>query len=148
MLKRSSQRGMTWVTFMLIVLGVAAGYWVFVFAPIYLANVDIKQICAQTANMAYAEHNDDVLRKYIIDQVKLKFAIDETHPTGAGGPGFEINFDPQDVQLQRSDKIGATPPMVRIDVAYSRTITLPIIGSRRTLVFADHAEEDMSTVKW
>jgi hypothetical protein len=82
--------------------------------------------------MAYTERNDTTLKKYIFDHIKQQL--------GTG----KIDFEPQDVQLERT----TTPPLVKIDVTYSRTITMPIIGGERTLVFADHAEQDLSPVKW
>jgi hypothetical protein len=63
---------------------------------------------------------------------------------GMPAKGYKIEFEPSDIRLERT----AAPALIRIDISYSRTIALPIVGGARTLVFNDHAEQDLSPVKW
>ena len=139
-----SQRGLTWVSFLLLVLVVAAAYWLYVFGPVYLDNAEVKQFCAQAGNLAYTERNDATLRSWLYSHIREQFAYDYVQTNGMPAKGYKIEFEPSDVRLDRTQ----VPPRIRIDISYSRTIELPIIGGARTLVFNDHAEQDLSPVKW
>ena len=142
--ERRAERGLTWVSFLLVVLVVAGGYWAWVFGPAYIDNSSVKQICATGANLAYTERNDATLRSWLYSHIREQFAYDYVQTNGMPAKGYKIEFEPSDVRLDRTQ----VPPRIRIDISYSRTIELPIIGGARTLVFNDHAEQDLSPVKW
>jgi hypothetical protein len=142
--ERRAERGLTWVSFLLLVLVVAGAYWAWVFGPAYLDNASVKQICATGANLAYTERNDATLRAWLYNHIREQFAYDYMQANGMPAKGYKIEFEPSDVRLERT----AAPALIRIDISYSRTIALPIVGGARTLVFNDHAEQDLSPVKW
>jgi hypothetical protein len=140
-----SQRGLTWVSFLLLVVAVAGGYWLFVFAPVYIDNAEVKQLCAQAGNMAYTEHRDEIIKSFVVSNIQNKFGYDEMQPNGMTRKAYSIDFDPeQDVRVERTQ----TPPLITIDVSYGRRVSLPIIGGARTINFTVHADKDLSATKW
>jgi hypothetical protein len=141
-----SQRGLTWVSFLLLVLVVAGGYWLFVFGPIYLDNAEVKQYCAEAGNLAYTEHRDSAIKAFVVDHIQTKFVYDEMQPNGMTKKAYKIDFDPdQDIRVERTP----TPPLViNIEVSYGRRVALPIIGGARTVTFNVHSQGDLSPVKW
>jgi hypothetical protein len=140
-----SQRGLTWVSFLLLVLVVAGGYWLYVFGPVYLDNAEVKQFCAQAGNLAYTERRDATIKAFVVDHIQAKFVYDEMQPNGVSKKAYRIDFDPdQDIRIERT----TIPPLINIDVSYGRLVPLPIIGGARTLTFNVHIDQDLSTVKW
>jgi hypothetical protein len=140
-----SQRGLTWVSFLLLVVAVAGGYWLYVFAPVYIDNAEVKQFCAQAGNMAYTERRDEMIKAFLVNNIRSKFVYDEMQPNGMTKKAYAIDFDPdQDVRIERTE----TPPLINIDVSYGRRVALPIIGGARTINFTVHADKDLSPVKW
>ncbi|GAC1336178.1 MAG: hypothetical protein NVSMB23_00310 [Myxococcales bacterium] len=138
-------RGLTWVSFLLLVLVAAGGYWAFVFGPVYLDHAEVKQFCAQAGNMAYTEHSDAAVKAFVVNHIRTKFAYEELLSNGMTKTSYKIDFDPdQDVRIERS----ALPPKIDIEVSYGRTVALPILGGARTVNFLVHTEQDLSTVKW
>src|SRR5229473_2175097 len=55
-----------------------------------------------------------------------------------------IVFDEGDLQIQRTE----VPRFVNIWLTYQRKVTLPLVGQERILTFNDHAEQDLSPVRW
>ena len=141
---RRAERGLTWVSFLLLVLVVGGAYWAWVFGPAYIDNLAVKRICATGANLAYAERNDATVRTWLYNNIREQFAYEYMQANGMRAKGYKIEFEPSDVRLERI----LAPPLIRIDVSYSRTIEMPILGGARTLVFNDHTEQDLSPVKW
>lgn len=141
---RRTERGLTWVSFLLLVIVAAAGYWAWVFGPVYLDNSQVKQVCATAANMAYTEHNDQTLHNWIYDHIREKFAYQYMQPNGTSATAYKVELDPRDVILERTE----TPAAIHIAVSYSRTVALPIVGGERTLVFNVRSDQDLSPVKW
>lgn len=145
MQRRRSPRGLTWVSFLLLVLVVAGGYWAFVFVPVYVDNAEVKQFCAQAGNLAYTEKRDSAVKFFLVQHILDKFVYDEMQPNGMTKKSYKIDFDPdRDVTIERI----ADPPSVNIEVTYARTVALPILGGARTLNFSLHTQQDLSTVKW
>jgi len=143
-MKRASERGLTFVT-VLIVLGIAAGiYWFVVFGTVYWDNREVKALLAQAANIAYQNKDDRLVRINLERALDNEFGMDVVDAQGKPARRSRLEFEPDDLKLERTQ----SPPMMRIDLRYARTITLPGFGSQRRLYFDDHVEQDLSVVKW
>src|SRR5207253_1597623 len=58
-------RGVTFVT-VLILLAIAAGfYWIITFGEAYWDNQEVKGVLSQAANMAYKETDDEHIRNFV-----------------------------------------------------------------------------------
>ena len=55
-----------------------------------------------------------------------------------------FTFDESDVQIQRTE----VPRYVNIWLTYQRKVKLPLVDQERVLTFNDHAEQDLSPVRW
>jgi hypothetical protein len=56
-----------------------------------------------------------------------------------------IDVNREDLHIERTD---GPPKFVNIWLTYYRTVTVPVIGQQRQVTFVDHAEQDLSPVKW
>jgi hypothetical protein len=135
-----SQRGLTFVT-VLMLLAVAGGiWWVATFGSAYWENQEVKSTLKEAANLCYHEQSDDRVRAFI--ERKLHAMFDVQGPSGK--PRMAIDFDPGDLRVERTQ----SPKHVNIWLTYSRTVKTPIVDQERTVVFTDHADADLSDVKW
>ena len=131
-------RGFTFVTFLALVAGFGAIFWIISYGPAYWDNFEVNRIVRQAANLCYRENEDTPVRQFVIREMTRIFPPDQPDRP------MSVDLDPADVRIERSD----TPRMVNIWVTYHRTITLPFVGGQRELTFVDHAEQDLSPVKW
>ncbi len=136
-------RGITLVT-LLIALGITAGlFWIATFGQAYWDNIEVNNVLKQAANMCYREHDDGNIRRFVFR--KLHELIDEqVEDHGRIVTAMRIEADPDDLRIERSQ----VPAYVNIWLTYNRTVKIPFAGGTRTLQFVDHAEQDLSPVKW
>jgi hypothetical protein len=118
-------------------------YWCVSYGPAYWENQEVKQILREAANLCYHEKDDGKVRAFVFE--KLHHVFDEKVEDHARiVTQMRIDADPQDLQIQRSQ----IPPRVDLWLTYSRPVTLAVVGQTRTLTFTDHAEADLSPVRW
>ncbi len=136
-------RGLTFVT-VLIVLALAGGvYWLLTYGSAYYEDFEVKHILSQAANLCYRETEDEKVKDYVFNQLHTAFDTNvESHGRVERVLAIDVNRD--DLRIQRSE----IPKKVDIWITYSRTVTVPFLGQQRQVTFVDHAEQDLSPVKW
>jgi hypothetical protein len=137
-------RGITLVT-VLVFLGLAGGlYWLFAFGQAYWDNLEVKGILRQAANECYRQPNDEAIRQFVVDKLHRTFDVEGVDKAGGRELRMAIAFDDGDLQIQRSE----VPKHVNIWLTYRRSVRLPLLGQERTVTFNEHAEQDLSPVRW
>jgi hypothetical protein len=137
---RRPQRGLTFITVLLLV-GVLAGiYWVMTFGSVYWENQEVKGILKEATNFAYHDKNDGSVKVFIMRKLKDRFQVGGTNDR----PVLAIDYDPADLRIERT----TAPEFINIWFTYQRTVKQPFTGQERQVVFNDHAEQDLSPVKW
>jgi hypothetical protein len=136
---RRRERGLTFIS-VLLLLGIAGGvFWLFTFGPAYWDNQEVKSTLKEAANLCYHEHSDSKVRDFILRKLGQQFG--DPNQTGSK---LSIDLDPQDLRIERSE----SPKRVDIWLTYSRTVKTPFVDQERTVTFNDHADQDLSDVKW
>ena len=133
-------RGFTFVTFLSLVAGIGAVYWLVTYGPAYWDNFEVHRIVRQAANLCYREHEDPPVRAFVMRELQRAFPANDPQAPN----GLSIDFDPQDLRIERTEQ----PPLVNVWLTYHRSVNLPIVGGQRELTFVDHVEQDLSPVKW
>lgn len=137
-------RGVSPVT-VLVWLGLLAGtYCLFAFGQAYWDNFEVQAILRQAANECYRQSDDAAVRLSIINKLHANFDVVGEDRVGRSETRMPLVFDEGDVQIQRTE----VPRYVNIWFTYQRKVRLPIVGQERMLTFNDHAEQDLSPVKW
>lgn len=140
---RRRERGFTFVT-LLFLLAISAGiYWIVVFGGAYWDNHEVKSVLRHAGNLAYTDLDDNHVRKFITDRMTDLFGY-ETTEYGRKVQRLRIEYAPEDLIIERT----RVPPSIRIRLAYTRVISLPIIGGERALYFPLDIEQDLSPVDW
>ena len=133
------ERGLTFVSVLLLLAAAAGVFWLLTFGSAYWDNQEVKSMLKEAANLCYHEHNDKRVRDFIMRKLQQQFG----QPGQADGR-LAIDLDPQDLRIERTD----TPKHVDIWLTYSRTVKTPFVDQERTVTFSDHADQDLSDVKW
>jgi hypothetical protein len=137
-------RGITLVT-VLVFVGLTAGlYCVFAFGQAYWDNLEVNGILRQAANECYREPSDAAIRRFIFRRLHETFDIEGEDGFGRREKRLPFALEESDVQIQRTE----VPRYVNISLTYQRKVKLPLVDQERALTFNDHAEQDLSPVKW
>jgi len=138
------ERGLTFISVLLVLALLGGIYWIFTFAGVNYDNHEVKAVLRQAGNIAYQQKEDKKVREWIMRELDSQFGYDGTDAAGHSARLLKLEFDENDLVLTRTQ----SPPNMHIDLHYARTITLPIFGSQRRLSFDDHVDQDLSSVKW
>jgi hypothetical protein len=134
------QRGLTFMTVLILVAILGGVYWAATFGNAYWENQEVKSTLKEAANLCYHEREDSRIVIFITRKLHDMFDVQD----GGGKKTMRIEFDPGDLRVERT----ASPKWVHIYLTYSRTVKTPLTGQERTVTFNDHAEADLSDVKW
>ena len=117
------------VSLLLVAALVGVGYGGYVYTPLYLQHLDVKQRCQESLNSTWRHRSpqrtkDDILRRlHDIDTVEKEI----------GGDLRKVPaIDPGDFLEVRMDE-SVRPPVLSIDISYDREVALPLLG--RTHIF-------------
>jgi hypothetical protein len=133
-------RGLTFITVLLIAALVGGVYWVATFGGAYWDNQEVKADMKEAANLCYHELDNSKIQSFMMRKLHSKFDAQQE----GGKTAMVIDFDPADLRVERT----ASPKWVHIYLTYSRVVRTPLLGQERNVTFVDHAEADLSDVKW
>jgi hypothetical protein len=138
-----AERGITFVT-VLLVVGLAAGVvWAVGFGPAYVENFEVKRVLAEAANLSYRETDDEHVKDFVFQRLHQLFD-EQVEDHGRTVTEMRIDVDRGDLRIERTE----VPRFVHIWLTYSRDVTVPVVNLERRITFDDYAEQDLSPVVW
>jgi hypothetical protein len=135
-------RGITFVTVLILIGGIALVGWIVTYGPAYWENTDVNRAMKEAANLCYRQPDDEKVKDFIMGELHRLFDTGERGPDGL--PMMAIDVQRDDLRVERTD----TPKYVHIWLTYHRVVRLPLVGQEREITFVDHAEQDLAPVKW
>ena len=136
-------RGLTFITVLVIAGAFALIGWIITYGPAYWDNTEVNRTLNEAANMCYREPDDEKVKNWVFQQLHRQFDTEEKDGTGQNVMLIDVQRD--DLRIERTD---GPPKFVNIWLTYYRTVTIPLIGQQRQVTFLDHADQDLSPVKW
>ena len=136
-------RGITFITVLLMIGAVAMVGWILTYGPAYWDNTEVNRVVKEAANMCYRTTNDAMVRDFVFKQLHQLFDTEERDSNG--DKIMSIDVSPDDLRIERRTD---PKPWVDVWLTYQRTVKMPLIDQERTVTFYDHAEQDLSPVKW
>ena len=136
-MSRRGERGITFVTVLLLLAVLGGAYWVMTFGSAYWENQEVKTLLKEAANLSYHEKSDQRVREFILRRLQSQFP-------GSGKQAMALDFDPGDLRIERTE----SPKHINIWLTYSRTVKTPFVDQERSVTFNDFADQDLSEVKW
>lgn len=136
--KNSRARGQVNVVSLLIfAVLVGAGWWAYLYFPLFLDDIDARTIVAEAANATLQDTPERMQTKYfdrLNSSVGWHYATDEMANTRTVTPGLGIS--PEQFTVERDRALG----VVRVHLDYARTIQLKPFNTWRTFRFAHDKE--------
>ena len=146
-LRRSERGEITWVTLVLLAGVAAAGYWLWVWGPVYVVHYEVKQVVREYINQAVRNPNDRGARGE--DGPQARDA--RRWWTGEGADGAAARVPAVTRRPGRRDlgpRRARTPPTLHVAFDYERSVTYPFLGRTGTKVFTVDIEGDLSRPDW
>jgi hypothetical protein len=137
------QRGITFITVLVTLAAFGAIFWAVTYGPAYWDNFEVSRLVREAANLGYRELDDEKIRTVLIARLHQTFD-EEVEDHGRTVKQMKFDVDREDVRVERSQ----VPHVINVWFTYSRIIKVPLLGGERQVTFTDHAEQDLTPVKW
>jgi hypothetical protein len=145
--QRSSERGeITWVTLLLLVLLVVAGYLGVVWVPVFILRYEAGMVTAEYANKAVHDHDDASLVKKLCDRLAKLDQVKAPESDGSISMVPAVDVRPGDVTWERDT--ASTPPMIHITFDYTTSVYYPLLDRFTEKTFTVDRVQDIQPVKW
>lgn len=142
-----AQRGaITWVTLLLVAAAVAAGYMLWVWAPVYYENYAVKQVVRDYMNQAVKNPNDEQLRRFMVAKIRSLAQIEGVDRYGRPARVPAVPVEERDVSWERDTS--SQPPMLHVTFDYARQVDLPWLDRTTTKVFTVDLSNDLTIPDW
>ncbi|RMG15371.1 MAG: hypothetical protein D6729_12490 [Deltaproteobacteria bacterium] len=124
---------------------IGGGYFLYVYAPLFLDNLDAKSECEKALNETWRYKDPEVTRERFVRNVRRVRTI-EVEDEGVVEEVPAIDPEPEDVYVELDETV--EPPMLRLDYSYTRTVTAPLLNKQWSFDFSVHCEQDTGAVKY
>jgi hypothetical protein len=138
------QRGVSWVTVLLVLALALGGYLVWVWGPIYLVHYEVKQVVRDYANQAVKNTNDSLQRQLMVQKLALLDTYDTVDEYGRTVRLPAVNVRPEQVTWERTEQ----PPTLRIAFEYTRPVHYPLVDREDQVTFEFDATYDTTRPEW
>lgn len=145
-LARTQRGAISWVTLLLLVAAVLAGYLLWVWAPIYYENFAVKQVVRDYMNQAVKNSNDQLLLHKMVLKIRSLADVEGVDANGRPTRLPAIPLEDRDVTWER-DK-SAQPPMLHVAFDYVREVQLPLLDRTASKVFTVDLTNDLTIPDW
>jgi len=142
-MRRRGDRGLTFVTVLILVGAASAVFWLATYGPAYWENLEVKRVLKEAANLSYREHDDGRIREYVFRELHHLFD-QKVEDHGRVLTEMRIDVDDGDLRIERTQ----IPAFIHIWLTYSRDVQVPLLNKQRRVTFNEYAEQDLSPVKW
>src|SRR3984893_11875570 len=142
-MRRRGDRGLTFVTVLILVGGAAAVFWFRADGPADWENLEVKRVLKEAANLSYRERDDGRVREYVFRELHHLFDH-KVEDHGRVLTEMRIDVDEGGLRLEGTQ----IPAFVHIWSTYSRDVQVPRLNRQRRVTFNEYAEQDLSPVKW
>jgi hypothetical protein len=122
---------------------VASGYLAWVFVPVYMVHLEVKQVVRDFGNRAVKERDDDALVRAMTDRIRRLSVVQERGADGEVVARPAVELAPQDVTWERLDG-----DRLHVAFAYQRAIPLPIVERRAERTLSVDLTLDVARPVW
>ncbi len=141
---RRRERGVSWVSLLLLIVVVGAGYLVWVWGPLYVAHYEVKQVVSDYLNQAVKNTDDAALRQAMCQKLA---SLAQERTMGERGqlvvlPAIQV--DERVVTWERDQ--GAKT--LRIAFEYERQVVYPFLDRTAVKTFSVDKTGDLTPPDW
>jgi len=143
---RGGERGVSWVSLLLLVLLVGGGYLAWVWVPVYFVHYEVKQVVRDHMNQAIKDRADARLVERMVQRIARLDTVPGLDRTGAPELQPAIVIDPREVSWERDTS--TTPAMLRVSFVYEREVAYPLLDRVVVKAFAVDLENELTVPDW
>ena len=140
---RRSDRGITFVTVLLVAAAVAGVLLFLTYGEAYWENFEVKRVLKEAANLCYRDPDDRRVKDFVFRELHHLFD-EKVEDHGRVITEMRIDVDEGDLRIERTQ----VPKYVHIWLTYSRDVEIPVLREKRRVTFNEYAGQDLSPVKW
>jgi len=137
--------GASWITYLLLIAVVGGGYLLWAYAPVYLDNYAAGSRCEEVINATW-RYQDEAKTG---EAMRRKLAALAKDTVEENGELIKVPaIDPEESDLVVEIDNSVVPPVMSIDVYYTRTVVLPLLKKARNKSFHVHCEITLEEASW
>lgn len=138
------ERGVSWVTVLLLLCLAAGGYLAWTWGPVYLVHYQAKQVVRDFTNQAVKNAEDAVQREVMTRRLAMLDHLEVVDEYGRTVRVPVVNVRPEAVIWERTQN----PPTIRIAFEYTRVVRYPLIDRETQATFAVDHTLDTTRPEW
>ncbi len=145
-LARHARGEVSWVTALLLLCVVGGGYLGWVYVPVYLLHMEVRQVVRGYMNEAVKNPNDAALVSKMVHKLRT---LDEQEVVGEDGEVDQVptvDVDAGDVTWERDRQ--STPPTLHVAFEYTRIVPYPLLRRSTQQTLSIDLTEDISVPDW
>ena len=145
--RRPSERGeITWVTLLLLLSLIAAGYLAVVWGPVYLVRYEAGVVAIEYANKSVHNFNDEELVAGLCSRLAALDQVKAPQPDGTIAMVPAVDVRPGDVTWVRNTTV--VPPTIHVGFEYTTSVYYPLLDRFTERTFAIDRFQDIQPAKW
>jgi hypothetical protein len=137
---------MSWISLLILLAVVTAGYLGWVLAPVYIDQFAAKQATRDFMNRAVKSRSDSTLVNGLSAALARIGRQKVTDEAGAEWDVPVVDVPPEAITWERDTT--SEPPTLHVFFEYDRTIVFPILDRESVLHFTVDLENDLTIPKW
>ena len=141
---RPGERGVTWVSVLLLLLVAGGAYLGWVWLPLYLDHYAVKQVVSDYMNQAVKNQDDAQLVHNMVDKLHALRERDAVDPSGRPARVPAIPVEERAVTWERNQ----AAKTLHIAFEYERQVVYPFLNRTEVAVFTVDRSGDISLPDW
>jgi hypothetical protein len=143
---RRAERGVSWVSLLLLLALAAGAYLAWVWVPVYIVHYEAKQVVRDFMNQAVKSRDDGLLQQRMVQRLERLHTIVGEDEAGRRVETPVIVIDPRELVWERDTT--TTPPVLRVSLVYELDVEYPWLDRSVTKTFAIDLENDLAVPVW
>lgn len=144
---RRVERGeVSWVTLVLVAVLAGACYLGWVWGPVYVQLLAVKQVVRDTMNQAIKNRDDDGLRRNMVHKIRGLEQVESVDAAGRPVRVPALAVDEREIVWERNE--AAQPPTLHVAFAYEREVVYPFLGRTDVRAFEIDLTGDLAMANW
>jgi hypothetical protein len=142
--RRGERGGISWVSFVLLVLVVGGAYLAWIWLPIYFDHYTVKQVVRDFMNQAIKNPDDAALRRDMVLKIESLASVPGVDASGRPIRVPAVSLDERGVTWQRD----ASARTLHVAFDYERQVVYPLIDRAEVKVFTVEEDNDLTPPNW
>jgi len=143
---RPARGAVSWVSLLLLVLVVGGGYLAWTWGPVYLLQIEVRQVVRDYMNQAIKNPNDAVLVEKMLHKLRTLDEQEVPDESGELVTVATVQVEAADVTWERD--MDSEPPMLHVAFTYTRAVPYPLLARWTEKTLSVDVTQDLAKADW